>query len=120
MPTAAVVVLMAFLVPPSTLRPAEPLSCGSRTVIETVQRMASGMNWPLGGPTVKVFRFYNYRGNPNLGEAPTSLTDTRNPCKVNILTDRGEFGFTYGWKLVDGDIFVMGQLGDPDEEIRSR
>jgi hypothetical protein len=79
-----------------------------------MHRVASGMNWPLGGPPIKILKFYNYRGNPDLGAVPAPLTDTKNPCKVNVITDRGEFGFTYGWKVIDGDTFVVGQLGDPD------
>jgi hypothetical protein len=84
-----------------------------------MQRIASSMNWPMGGPRAKIFKFYSYRGNPDLGKAPASWTDTKSPCKVNIITDRGEFGFTYGWKLIEGDTFVTGQPGDPDEDRQS-
>jgi hypothetical protein len=117
-PAMAIAVLLAFLAPYSNPRPSEPLSCANALVVETVQRMAAGMSWPLGGPTIKIFKFYNYRVNPSIGAEPTLFTDTKSPCKVNMITDRGEFGFTYGWKLVDAEVFVMGQIGAPDD-VRS-
>jgi hypothetical protein len=43
----------------------------------------------------------------------------RHEKSLNIVTDRGEFGFSYGWKLIDGDTFVTGQLGDPEEDRQS-
>ena len=95
----------------------EVLTCTSRTITGTLKAILDkGMDLPLGAGHLTVLKQSDYRPNPDLGAAPAFLVDTKSLCKVNILTSRGEFGFTYGWKIIEGEVYVMGQIGEPDDD----
>jgi hypothetical protein len=105
--------------PPQRSKPLpDPLTipCTSTSSIETMQRIVQRMKWPLGGDTIKVLKFYNFHANPNYGKPPSPLTDTASPCAVSTVTDRGEFGFTYRWKRIDGDLFMLVQIDLSDND----
>jgi hypothetical protein len=100
--------------------PATSLQCNSPGNRDYIFRMIWSMKWPLGSENIKLFDVYNMRPNPAFGmqqSAVAQLVDVSNPCKATILTDRGDFGFTFGWKTVNNKTYILGQLGDPSDDI---
>lgn len=101
---AAMALYSAFLHGGKTA--SEPLSCMHPQIIGAVERMTKRITVPL--IQVETLKVYNYRPNPDL------FTDTTRPCKVNLFTDHGEFSFAYGWKVIEGQVYVSGQIGEPE------
>ena len=85
--------------------------CTNPQLEGATQKMISGMSWPLGGGKIQLLKAYNYRDNPVF--KPDNTDPDMRPCKVSLLTDRGEFGFVYGTKQIDGDWYILGQISDP-------
>ena len=52
--------------------------------------------WPLSSVPIRVLNMMKFRQNPDRGHfVGPVLHDVSLPCKVNIVTQRGEFGFVY-------------------------
>lgn len=111
---AMIAVVPIFFVGPAatTTARANELTCTSSRVTSAIKGTVEGTN--MLGWKPKVFELYDYRSNPDLGGKPEFMTDVVSPCKVTLMTDRGEIGFSYRWKIIDGKGFLLGQLGEPN------
>ena len=105
-------------VPVPVTPPAPPvLSCTSDYITRGLKHMLDNrVTLPFGAGNLKVFKQFEYRPNPAFGKSAAFMVDTKSPCKVNIMTSRGELGFTYGWKVIDGEVYMTGQIDEPDDK----
>ncbi|HLB97834.1 MAG TPA: hypothetical protein VJK90_09245 [Acetobacteraceae bacterium] len=82
---------------------------------DTAPAGIASMTWPLSSVPIRVLDMMKFRQNPDRGHfVGPVLHDSSLPCKVNIVTQRGEFGFVYGYKAIEGKVYLVGNLADPD------
>jgi hypothetical protein len=92
------------------------MRCQDLAAPAAVKRLIETMQFPLGGGRVELLDdLYNWRKNPDWHGGLGIFVDTESPCKVNGITQRGEFGFTYRRQTVNGKDYLWVQFADPDD-----
>jgi hypothetical protein len=100
-----------------------PYECSSPDLISQAKSMLQNGKGLMG--PIRVLKSYNVRSNPYYGKNEPSMTEygmmsqtqmsasffanRTNQCLLDMVTDHGEMTLSFGWKMIEGDTYILAQ-----------
>ena len=95
--------------------------CDNGGLTSQAKGLIDGGSSPLFGK-VSILKAINYRQNPAYGQSAKGFTqhggmsqkgiqeemfvDRKHQCAADVITSRGEMTMYYGWKTIDGSVYI--------------